>query len=256
MTSTPVPWLPSAALTAPEVLSQIDGALDAWSERWFRSLRVLRRSVTLDAGPASGDAAAATPRLSVRASASGLAILTGRALDLEIGQLEMSEADHSVVDDVSRALMQDLANALDEALAGSASGGAPGASSATGVVIELGDEDGRRLALVETSAALLASARRDRLGERAASAASLSPLSAALASTPVTLSAHLGSASIELPEARRLAAGDVVVLDRALDAPIDLVSDAGARPVLRAVIADTTPPLTLRLEPAPNRVSR
>ena len=53
----------------------------------------------------------------------------------------------------------------------------------------------------------------------------------ALPSAPVALDAVVGCADLELGELARLAAGDVIVLDRRLDEPLAL--QLGAQPVAR-----------------------
>jgi flagellar motor switch protein FliM len=69
----------------------------------------------------------------------------------------------------------------------------------------------------------------------------------------VTLSASLGSAAITLPEARQLAPGDVIVLDRSLEQAIDLTPVNGGPVVACARLADAASPRSLRLEAAAGR---
>jgi flagellar motor switch/type III secretory pathway protein FliN len=60
----------------------------------------------------------------------------------------------------------------------------------------------------------------------------LRPLSEALEHQPISLSAFLGRCGLSLSEVEGLAEGDVLVLDRATDAPIDLVVDRHLEPNL------------------------
>jgi flagellar motor switch/type III secretory pathway protein FliN len=247
-------WLPDGALLSPSVIGAVDAALEAWSRRWFQDFRLVRQRLVFSPAPSTPPVAVSTGRVAVRVG-TGADDLAGRALDMDLSRLEMSEDDEAVVAALREALLQDLAQTLDSALAGD--GETPGARDASGAVcLDLTDEDGRRMAVVETSRSVLAGARLAGLPARARRAAGLTSLRTALADVPVRLFAQAGSAAITLPEARRLAPGDVIVLDQKLDEAFDLVAENGGAGVACVRLVDTASPRSLQLEAAARRSPR
>lgn len=248
MTSAAWSWLPDAALLTPAVLKPIDEALEAWSHRWFRRRVFVRRRTAYGAtgGP---PAVASTGRVAVRLDPGAAEALTGQALDLDLARLEHMEDDRRVIDGVRQALLEDLARIVDASLAGDATALEPAADSSGAVVIEVGDEDGRKIAVVETSRAVLASARLARLAPSARPRPKFTSLRQAVAEVPVSLGVRLGSAEIRLPEARQLAIGDVVVLDRRLKDALEILSSPRGAVVACARLMDAASPRSLRLEP-------
>lgn len=236
------------------MLAVVDWAVADWSGRWFRDHRLIRQRLQYTEAPASPPAVASTSRVAVRATPASVETLTGQALDADLLRLETNDTDQAIVAALGVALLQDLATVLDTALI--AEGDAAAADGSGVVLIELTDEDGRRMLVIETSRAVLADARLAALPERARRKGPLTSVRTAVADVPVTLSASLGSAAITLPDARRLAPGDVIVLDRSLDQAIDLVPANGGAAVACARLADTASPPSLRLEAATGRDPR
>lgn len=247
MTTSVWNWLPDDALVVPETLGAIDAALDAWSRRWFQSWRLVRQRVQFAAPSIGSPVAATAASLSVRASESAVDAMTARALDIELTRLELTEADTTVTSGFRAALLQDLAGTLQALLPPSETPGAPPASGC--VLIDLADEDGRRLATIETSRAALAQLRWKTLKPAVRSRARLSPLAAAIGHVTVRLEARLGSADLAMADARKLAVGDIVVLDQTLDTPLALSGPNGVA-VACARLVDTASPRSLQLEAA------
>jgi hypothetical protein len=255
LSSTAWNWLPDGALASPDLLGRVDGAVAEWSGRWFKDHRLVRQRLQYASAPASPPAVASTARFSIRATPAAVEVLTGHALDADLSRLEKGESDQTIIDALSEVLLRDLAAALDAVFG--MDGASPAAADPSGgVLIELTDEDGRRAVVIETSRAVLAAARLAGLSERTRRGPPLASIGTAVADVPVTLSASVGSATITLPEARRLAVGDVIVLDRPLDQPIDLVSASGGSAVACARLVDTASPRSLRLEAAAGRDRR
>lgn len=249
-------WLPEGALSSPVVLALVDGVVSDWSGRWFCAHRLVRQRLHYADAPVSPAVVASTARVAVRATPAAVETLTGHALDTDLSRLETNDTDQAITATLGVILLQDLATALEAALVADGGAAPAAAEGFGGVLIELTDEDGRRMLVIETSRAVLAGARLAALPERAPRKRALTPVRTAVADVPVTLSASLGSAAITLPEARRLAPGDVIVLDRPLDQAIDLIPANGGPVVACARLADTASPPSLRLEAAAARGPR
>lgn len=256
MTTTAWSWLPDGALSAPAVLGLIDDAVDAWSRRWFPDYRLRRQRQGFAGGSTTHPVAAATPRLSLRASSPSLDVLAGRVLDVDLARLELGDGDRTVIDALRDELAQDLAQGLDTALTGQQPRDGSAADVSGSVLIELADDEGRRLLMIETSRAILADVRRKVLPGARPGGDRLTSLRAAVGHAPVKLSASVGSSVILLSEARRLAPGDVIVLDRKLDQPIDIVAGPGDTGLACARMVDAASPRSLRLQAVANRDSR
>lgn len=243
-------WLPDGALSSPGVLARVDRAVADWSGRWFVDHRLVRQRLQYAEVPASPPVAASTARVALRAAPAAVEALAGHALDADLSRLEKTDGDQTIIAALSEALLRDLAATLDAALGGDGEAVSSGGDGSGAVLIELTDEDGRRALAIETTRAVLADARLAGLPERRRRGAPLASVRTAVAEVPVTLSASLGSVAISLPEARKLAPGDVIVLDRSLDQAIDLIPAKGGSVVACARLADPASARSLRLEAA------
>jgi len=241
-------WLPDEALVAPDVLQRLDETLQVWSHRWFPR-HVLTRRRTMFGTRQATAVAASTDCVSVRMDVAAVQALGGEAIAADLGRLELTEGDRRVVDGFCQALLEDLVRSLDAALPGAADADPPPPGSGP-VAFELAAEDGRSVGVIETSRAVLAAARLAGMRPSTRPRPELNRLRAAVGELPVRLSVRLGSAAVAVPEARRLTAGDVVILDRALDQPLEIVSAAPEAVVACARMTDGTSPCFLRLEPA------
>lgn len=238
-------WLPDNALVVPETLGAIDTALDAWSRRWFQSWRIVRQRLQFASPPTGSPIVAAAASLSVRANESAVDAMMARALDIDLTRLELTEADRTVTAELRELLLQDLAGTLQALLP------APDTLEATNtsgfVLIDLADEEGRKLASIETCRAALARLRWKSLKPAARSRTPLSPLRTAIGDVAIELEAKLGSANLPLADARKLAVGDVIVLDQTLDTSLTLSGPDGSA-VACARLVDTASPRSLQLE--------
>lgn len=201
---------------------------------------------------------ASTPKCTIGGPDGAADTVMSQVMDTDITRLELGDGDYAILDALREEVFRDLAHELGLALSDEEAerpSGAPDASGA--VLLDLIDEDGGKVLWIETSRRVLADARRLALptsGTRPMS--QLAPLRSAIAETPVALSATVGSVVIPLPEARKLAPGDVIVLDRRLDQPIDIVAESGGFSVACATLVDAASPRSLRLESAASRDRR
>ena len=240
-------WLPDGALAATEVLDRLDGALEAWCIRWFPSWRLVRQNLKFAPPPPVEPVVASGSSLLIRAGAGHEDVVTARALNLDLARLELTDGDRALADAFRDRMFGDLVRTVEAALASEALV----MDDASGrVIVDLRDDEGRKLLLIETTRAVLGRARRMSVDPAPAPRAALIPVATAIADAPVTVRARLGSSSVSLSEARRLSAGDILVLDQALDAPFDLTGP-GDVTIACATLVDTASPRSLRLHAAP-----
>lgn len=240
-------WLPDGALGAPPVMRVIDSVLADWCDRWWAGDHLRRQRLTF-AETGSPDIVVQTACVSLRAPAASVEALAGWALDMDLSRIERSEDDGVVIDAMADAMFRDLVGTLDAALGGGADE-TPGRDRSGPVSIEFTDDAGRRILVIETSRALLAGVRRAALPEPPSDASRpLIPIRRAIADTKVSLSAIVGSAEIALPDVRRLARGDVILLNRPLDQPLDLVANGSGARIACAELVDAASPRSLRLQ--------
>lgn len=244
MTLAARPWLPDSALLGERTLSLAQTALAQWSATWLAAGQVLvpAGGWQLQLGPVGGDD---------RQFPGGLAIACREEERLHLAALLLgtpvtarslrTEPDHAVIGD----LVADAIEALGMALVAAFGPRTTGASA----FARLLEEDSppaaaRRFTLACTAqgeaapvaaislpddvlvASVLQAAPKARIAPGAR------PLPEAWSAQPVSLGAILGSCQLPLAEIERLRQGDVIVLDQALGAPLDLTIDH--RPVASA----------------------
>jgi len=225
----------------------IDAAIEDWSLRWFRSWRLVRQRLQFEGTSPAEPVVASGSCVLIRVFTANVEIIAGRALDIDLGRLNQTSDDQAVVGDFGERIVLDLVRALDAALAPRR----PSTGDSSGaVVLELRDEEGRKILLIETTRAALAQTRRRSLKPDPGLRAPLHTIEAAIADVPVKLQARLGSSLVPIGEARRLTPGDIIVLDHALDEPLDLAGPEGTR-IACATLEDTASPRSLRLQAAP-----
>lgn len=246
-------WLPDSALAAPPVLAVVDETMAHWSARWFATHRLQRGRLAFVEAAADLPVVARTPRLAVLAMEAWADLVVGHALDIDVARLELGDGDRAVVGSLRDQMFQDLAERFDRALTVGTGDGPESDLGSGKAIIEFADDAGRKCLVLETSRAVLAEVRRSALPTAPRRPGRLEPIRQAIADSPVRLFAHVGSAAIALPDARRLAPGDVVILDRALDQPFDLVTGDGGPPVACADLEDAASPRSLRLRAVDRR---
>jgi flagellar motor switch/type III secretory pathway protein FliN len=191
--------------------------------------------------------------VSLAVPAPSLARLRGKALDIRVSLRPETERDASLLRGFETRMMADLASRVETALGigmagrnaatSAADPWALGASAICGIVAEADGAEAVRLAVplehvVAFRKAGLAPPRRRRASARREDA---------LRPGKVGVEARLGSAELNIGELRSLAPGDVLVLDRGLDEPTELLIADGGQPFARGRL-DGAERITLILE--------
>lgn len=223
-------WLPPQAFADGAAERRLDGAVEHWSSRWFAD-RTLRRWQS-PVAPNRGE------DMQVHSLDEGLALalngtariaVAGAMLDAAIDARKANPGDQRLFDRLSGACLEDLRSRLAQAFrldpqtpwrSGDGSA-APPSADARAYAFE--DADEPLLLLFVTRDLEVASIKSDLRAPPPAPA--LAPLATGLAAQRVDLSALLGRCDLTIAELAGLTCGDVLVLDRDLDAPLDLAVD-------------------------------
>jgi len=242
-------WLPDEVFNSSGALAVFDGAVKTWSDRWFSASGFKAEKIWLDAK--SAHPVVATGLLAaVRLKPETASELAGRALGFDLSRLEATADDQKVLDGFLLALFQDLVDALDDALI--SRGAEPDAPSTRADLLSviLNDGAGRAVATIEAPKAQLIQALLNALPPPRPATGTLTSLTEACADVLVDVKVRIGAALIALPDARRLAPGDVVVLDRRVDQAMDVVAGGDGARLAGAELVDASSPRSVRLQTA------
>jgi len=227
-------WLPAKAFADGVAARRLAAAVEAWAERWFADRRVAPLADPAAARAAVWRAEAAQVQslddgLAVAVGDAGRLAIAGAMLDAAIDVRKARPADRQLFDRLSDACLDDLRTRMAQAFklapdarwrAGDSVDDLPPADAHA---FGFDDADEPLLLLFVTrdlEVALIKS------GLRAPpSPPALAPLATGLAAQTVDLSALLGRCDLTVAELAELTCGDVLVLDRDLDAPLDLAID-------------------------------
>jgi len=252
-------WLPADALVGPAVRDPIERAVAEWSSGWFAGRADLRLTA-LEPRPPLWAAELGRAAWHRRGAAVSLAVpppalsrLRGKALDMRNAVRPETERDAALLRGFEARMVADLAARIETALgicgraatdaSPAADPWAGGAAALCAIVAEPDGAEALRLAVpLEHAIAfrkkgLPPARRRPRPTRR----------DAALAHAKVRIGARLGSAALTLGEFRSLAPGDVLVLDRGLDQPVELLADGGTQCFARGRL-DRSERMTLIVE--------
>lgn len=217
MTAEARSWLPASTLGLDIVGPALAPLLDAWTDSWFTRARTeLVACQQLDRVPAQ---AAAAQRIMLEhsgcfldLSARGKRTLLEAALGIDLSEVALAEADHRLLDSFATDIGDDLLKRIDPAPH-------PAKDSLFRLELKLNHEE---LLFLHCPASLLISA----IKARAQQNSKLTPLDRrwnAVGSASITAAALAGRALLSIDELDGLGVGDVVILDRRTDDPIDLV---------------------------------
>jgi hypothetical protein len=215
-------WLPKEAFSQSAVKAALAASVARWSERWFA-----RRQAVISAVRLLGEIPPDAPQaLRIRGQAA-TAELTGRGkrvlleamLDADLSERQPGEGDHRVLETLAREALEDFVAALEES-------GSDGAGAAPWVSITVSLSGSDTLAAY-VPASLVAALIKVNLRAPDRSRAMLHDRIAALGPMRVKTEGILGRVELGLSELKGLSTGDVLVLDRALGAPVDLRLCAG-----------------------------
>lgn len=227
-------WLPLLAATGPRVRDALERAVDDWSGRWFASARLSRNTVEprsagaprLTSGWLLYDDAVALP-----AERPDALRLAGAALGADPEGVVLSEADRDILGHLATEILADLAATLARSLGLAESNGAPPVPSmdplegGPGIVLQVFDANGRALVQAALSLGLLVPFLKAKIPARSAPA--LARIDGALGRTSTRLHIRLGDTRLSLGELADLSAGDVVILDRTIEAGAQVAIGAG-----------------------------
>lgn len=250
------PWLPLSSLADETISAGLADSLAAWCEAWFKPPGRVSLSI-VHAGRPVWAAAGADYRWEVHRAKAALAAgptamarLCALAFDAPAPFRIAGERDRLVVQEFERRLLGDLAERIEAAfgIAGSARAEPerlddPWADEET-VAALTAFADGTEAIRVALPARTLVPFRKGR-ATPSRPKRPLAALSAAAAAARVPLAVRLGTSELSLDELRGIAPGDVLLLDRDIEQPAELVADGRAFAHARLVEADGKIRLTI-----------
>ncbi len=228
MTASFRPWLPANTAAPQLALGALADMADGWSREWFagEGLRAAGALVRIDARGELRKTVwhAHDGGLAIGISAPGTAAIGAQVLGVAVG--ERPAADAALLETVGSECLDDLKRRAAAMLRLSEKGWTPADGQRAGPVhrLEIAGPARNPVLTLELSADLFVALVKSKLPP-ALAPAPLGKPAEALAALPVSLSALLGRSAITVAELSGLATGDVLVLDRALDAPLPLAID-------------------------------
>ena len=229
------PWLPADTAAPRLVLGALADMADAWSREWFagEGMRAAGALVRVDARGELKKTVwhAHEGGLAIGISASGIAALGAQVLGVPAAG-ERSAADAALLETVGGECLDDIKKRSATLLRLAEKGWTAADSQRAGPVhrLEIAGPLRSPVLTLELSADLFVALVKAKLPPPPVPAPLGKPAEA-LAALPVSLSALLGRSAITVAELSGLAAGDVLVLDRALDAALPLA--VGGTPAAR-----------------------
>ena len=211
-------WLPASTLGLDTVGPALAPMLDAWTDAWFRQARAeLVECQQTDRTPAQQ---AAAQRISLESS-SCFIDLSARAkrcvleavLGIDLAEVTLAEADHRLLDSFAADIGEDLLKRIDPA---------PLPAKGTLVRLEL-KLNHEALLILHCPNCVLISAIKAQARHPNDKPMTLERRWNAVGSASITAAALAGRAQLSIDELDGLGVGDVVILDRRADDPIDLV---------------------------------
>lgn len=248
-------WLPAAALHALDIDGKVASVARAWSAKWFarkavRSLDTVRAGKAQTAGGV--DWTAFDTDIAIGIAESGKSAMLALMLDCELSAEDRTAVDADVLDETLRLCLDDLRRRLAETFRlDSAKRWMP---VATGTPFPIDDSQicafgidpqASALRIAIANAALVALAKADLPPPRKSNR--LVPIAKALEAQDIAVSAHLGGCALTLADIAGLGLGDVLVLDRSIDTPLDLLVNGQGSGVATCKIVQTDGRLDLTL---------
>lgn len=252
------PWLPPEALTGEAVQSPIERAVEAWSAAWFAGrvrlqVRRLELEPESDVGKAAGASSGASAGAVVTIPEKSLSRFRARALQTSEAARVPGAGEAKLLRGFDQRMLANLGARIEGEL-GIANSETREDQAATphrrigGPVlsITIAGLDASETARVEVFLDHVIEFRK-RLLPRPRPRAPLAKLSSALAATRVSVSASLGAAQLSLGELNALRPGDVIILDKDLGMPAEVLAGPNHVSLGRARLNDADP-ITLVLE--------
>ncbi|MES2442146.1 MAG: FliM/FliN family flagellar motor C-terminal domain-containing protein [Pseudomonadota bacterium] len=222
------PWLPADTAAPRLVQGALADMADGWSRDWFvgEATRAAGALVRVDVRGELRKTAwhAHDGGLAIGISAGGVAALGAQVLGVAVAGAERSAADTVLLEAVGGDCFDDLKRRSAALLKLAEKGWSSTEAPRAGPVhrLEITGAARNPVLTLELSADLFVALVKSKLPPPPAPVALGKPADA-IATLPVELTALLGRSAITVAELAGLATGDVLVLDRALDAPLPLV---------------------------------
>lgn len=249
-------WVPAEALEGPAVRRLVGQAAAAWAPKWFARAEVAAAGFETRKSAARRAAGWQVGRaVGVALSSPEAVRLAGLALGAAPERLVLSEADREIIGRLAAAIAGDLADTIEAAL-----GLDPAAAEARaevddpfagdgGLLFSVDDGGDRPLLHVAVPSAALVPFCKSGISPARRRPPPLARLGAAVDSTAIRVEARLGAAVLPLGELAALAAGDVLILDRAIEDGAELALQVSGRPFARGAIVPGDADLSLHLLP-------
>jgi hypothetical protein len=244
-------WLPLGAATSPRVRDALEGAVDLWSGKWFAAVRVSLASIEprpLGAPSVPDGWLLHAGTVAVPADGPDAIRLAGLALGADPEKLVLSEPDRDIIARLAATMCADLAATIAAALGQPIGGDAQPTATADplergpGLALRIDEANGRVLTRAVLPLSTLVSFIRTAVPK--GSAPALARMDGAIGRTATRLDIRLGETKLSLGELAQLTPGDVLVLDRTIEAGARVSLGAAERkPFARATLepdGDTT----------------
>lgn len=250
MTTAARDWLPAEAVERDAVSAAAEAVVAEWAAHWFARGEFRLASWGLaspDRVPGEAGSRACDGGVEATCSTRAAARLAGFALDARGEATDLNDRDRLVVSAVARQIVDDLAQRLRR-LGGRES--PPEATSGTRLVVAGIAEGADVLFSLAIPLPLLVGVCRRTLPRPPAAAKIEGQRLSAVGCSTVRLEATLGTAMLSLAEAKGLAPGDILLLDRTLGDAADLTFAQSPSVVARGVLTETEGQLALVLQTA------
>ena len=205
-------WLPKDAFTEERILQVLANSVAAWSANWFARARVAVSEISQD----SHAALTTERRFALEMSLDGKRRLLNALLDVDLSRESGREGDSRVLSALAVHVVEDLGERIDALLSVDAAG-----SSGRVINVGLAIEGWAIVTLLIAEEALVPLIKAGI--EAAAPQCPVSSREAALGRTRLVAHAVLGRTELGLSDLKELNAGDVLVLDRGLSEPVELL---------------------------------
>lgn len=250
-------WLPGDATASAAVRRLVGEAVGIWSPKWFARAEARAAGFEARQGAAARRPAGwqAANAVSTSLAASETVRLAGLALGAEPERLVLSEADRDLIGSFTASIADDLARMIESALALDRDAAAAPASVEDpfggdgGLQFTVNDQDDRLLLQVAIPAAALVPFLKAAIAPSRRRPAPLARIGDTFESTAVRIEARLGAVTLPLGDLAGLAAGDVLILDRAVEDGAELALRPSGRPFARAAIIPGDSEISLLLSP-------
>lgn len=245
-------WLPKDALTPASFERAIKSLVDEWGRHWFATVQANCRIKLREIGnaePSETSWRSCSGEFGISVAGAGRIAIAEAMLERTISGSAIQTADQPILTDITDRCLDDLLARISKiaALDCNLDVSSKAVAAKDAMSWDIGLREGRTgLTLVISRGALV---RWRRSFAPSAELPMLGRIQAALLPQPVALSLEVGRGSLTLAELDQLAIGDVVLLDRGVDAPLGLLAAGRPTGITAALRQDGTQTTIEILEP-------